>query len=98
MVKAPEKFLEKGLSHGKGIAGKTGKRPTIIHMRKISDEAVARLKKNLQTVWSVYSTPEIKEILLKKRDGKFLNVEGPNVCFDIAFMDKGILMEYELDM
>ncbi|HHT9137588.1 MAG TPA: hypothetical protein ACFYEK_10145 [Candidatus Wunengus sp. YC60] len=98
MVKAPEKFLDKYLSRGKGVAGKTGKKASRAQMRKISDEELARLKQNLQTVWGIYCTPEIKEILSKKWDVKFLTVDGINVCLNIGFMDKGILMEYELDM
>ena len=98
MVKAPEKFLDKYLSRGKGVAGKTGKKSSRVQVRKISDEERARLKQNLQTVWGIYCTPEIKEILSKKWDVKFLTVDGINVCLNIGFMDKGILMEYELDM
>ncbi|MBI2470229.1 MAG: hypothetical protein HYV59_03180 [Planctomycetes bacterium] len=98
MVKAPEKFLDKYLSRGKGIAGKTGKKAARVQMRKISDEELARLKQNLQTVWGIYCTPEIKEILSKKQDVKLLTIDGSNVCLNIGFTDKGILMEYELDM
>src|SRR3989337_1201994 len=98
MVKAPEKFLDKYMSRGKGVAGKTGKKASRVHMRKVSDEELARLKQNLQTVWGIYCTPEIKEILSKKQDVKLLTIDGSNVCFNIGFMDKGILMESEFDM
>ena len=98
MVKAPEKFLDKYLSRGKGVASKTGKKSSRVQVRKIPDEELARLKQNLQTVWGIYCTPEIKEILSKKCDVKFLTMDGINVCLNIGFMDKGILMEYELDM
>lgn len=95
MVKAPEKFLDKYMSRGKGVAGKKTSR---VQMRKVSDEALARLKQNLQTVWGIYCTPEIKEILSKKQDVKLLTIDGINVCLNIGFTNKGILMEYELDM
>ena len=98
MVKAPEKFLDTYLSRGKGVARKTGKKSSRVQMRKISDEELARLKQNLQTVWGIYCTPEIKEILSKKQDVKLLTIDGSNVCVNIGFTDKGILMEYELDM
>ena len=98
MVKAPEKFLDKYLSRGKGVASKTGKKSLRVQMRKISDEELAKLKQNLQTVWGIYCTPEIKEILSKKQDVKLLTIDGINVCLNIDFTNKGILMEYELDM
>ena len=98
MIKAPENFLDKYRSRGKGIAGKTGKKASMVQMRKVSDEELARLKQNLQTVWGIYCTPEIKEILSKKQDVKLLTIDGIKVCLNIGFMDKGILMEYELDM
>ena len=98
MIKAPEEFLDKYMSRGKGVAGKTGKKSSRVQMRKVSDEELARLKQNLQTMWGIYCTPEIKEILSKKQDVKFLTIDGINVCLNIGFMDKCILMEYELDM
>ena len=54
-------------------------------MRKVSDEELARLKQNLQTVWGIYCTPEIKEILSKKQDVKLLTIDGSNVCLNIGF-------------
>ena len=98
MVKAPEEFLDKYMSRGKAVAGKTGKKSSRVQMRKVSDEELSRLKQNLQTMWGIYCTPEIKEILSKKQDVKFLTIDGINVCLNIGFMDKCILMEYELDM
>ena len=95
MVKAPEKFLDKYMSRGKGVAGKKASR---VQMREVSEEELARLKQNLQTVWGIYCTPEIKEILSKKQDVKLLTIDGINVCLNIDFTNKGILMEYELDM
>ena len=74
------------------------KKASMVQMRKVSDEELARLKQNLQTVWGIYCTPEIKEILSKKQDVKLLTIDGIKVCLNIGFMDKGILMEYELDM
>ena len=98
MIKAPEEFLDKYMSRGKGVAGKTGKKSSRVQMRKVSDEELARLKQNLQTMWGIYCTPEIKEILSKKQDVKLLTIDGINVCLNIDFTNKGILMEYELDM
>src|SRR3989339_465897 len=98
MVKAPEEFLDKYMSRGKAVAGKTGKKSSRVQMRKISDEELARLKQNLQIVWGIYCTPEIKEILSKKQEVKLLSIDSVNVCLNIGFMDKGILMEYELNM
>ncbi len=98
MVKAPEEFLDKYLSRGKGVASKTGKKSSRVQMRKISDEELARLKQNLQIVWGIYCTPEIKEILSKKQEVKLLSIDSVNVCLNVGFMDKGILMEYELNM
>ena len=95
MVKAPEKFLDKYMSRGKGVAGKKASR---VQMREVSEEELARLKQNLQTVWGIYCTPEIKEILSKKQDVKLLTIDDSNVCFNIGFTNKGILMEYELNM
>src|SRR3989304_3748408 len=98
MVKAPEKFLDKYMSRGKGVAGKTGKKSSRVQIRKISGEELARLKQNLQTVWGIYGTPEIKEILSRKQEVKVLTIDASNVRLHIGFMDKGILMEYEVDM
>ena len=98
MVKAPEEFLDKYMSRGKAVAGKTGKKSSRVQMRKISDEELARLKQNLQIVWGIYCTPEIKEILSKKQEVKLLSIDSVNVCLNIGFTAKGILMEYELDM
>src|SRR3990172_13416135 len=95
MVKAPEKFLDKYMSRGKGVAGKKASR---VQMREVSEEELARIKQNLQTVWGIYCTPEIKEILSKKQDVKLLTIDDSNVCFNIGFTNKGILMEYEIDM
>lgn len=98
MVKAPEKFLDEYLSHEKDLTGKTSKKSSRIQMRKVSEDELARLKQNLQTLWGIYSTPEIKEILSKKQRIRFLDIEGANARLNLSYVDKGILMEYELDM
>src|SRR3989304_2237757 len=58
------------MSRGKGVAGKKASR---VQMREVSEEELARLKQNLQTVWGIYCTPEIKEILSKKQDRIIIN-------------------------
>ena len=98
MVKAPEKFLDEYLSHEKGLTGKIVKRSLRIQVRKVSDAELARLKQNLQTIWDIYCTPEIKQILSKKHNIRFLNLESPQVSLNLSYVDKGVLMEYELDM
>lgn len=98
MVKAPEKFINEYLSHEKGFVGKTGTRVSKIHMRKVSDEGIARLKQNLQTLWGIYCTPEIKEILSRKHKIQFLDIEGANISLHLSYVDKGVSMEYELNM
>ena len=98
MVKAPEKFLEAYLSHEKGLTGKVGKRPLRIQIRKVTDAELARLKQNLQTIWDIYCTREIKQILSKKHNIRFLDLETPQISLNLSYVDKGILMEYEFDM
>lgn len=98
MVKAPEKFLDEYLSHEKGLENKTGTRPSRVQMRKVSDEELARLNQNLQTLWGIYCTPEIKEILSRKHKIPFLDIESANVSLKLSYVDKGISMEYEVDM
>lgn len=97
MVKAPEKFLDEYLSHEKGL-GKTSIKPSKIQMRTVSDEELARLKQNLQTVWGIYCTPEIKEILSRKHKIHFLVMESANASLNLSYVDNGILMEYELNL
>lgn len=98
MVKAPEKFLDEYLRHQKDFAGKTVTKPSREQMHSVSEEELARLKLNLQTLWDIYNTPEIKEILSRKHKIHFLDVKGVKVNLTISYVDTGILMEYELDM
>jgi len=98
MVRAPEKFLDEYLSHEKDLKGNPSKKSSRIQRRKVSEGEFARLKQNLKTVWGIYSTPEIKEILSKKQRIRFLDIEGASVSLNLSYVDKGILMEYELDM
>ncbi|MDQ1271827.1 MAG: hypothetical protein QG591_457 [Planctomycetota bacterium] len=97
MVKAPEKFLDKYLSHEKGFGDKAGTKPQE-HMRKISDEELARLKQNLQMLWGIYNTPEIKEILARKHKIRFLDIESAKASLNLSYVDKGVFMEYEFNM
>jgi len=94
MVKAPEKFLDKYSNRQKS----PGKKQPKVHMRKISEEEAARLGRNLKMLWDIYRTPEIKEILSKEHRIPFLNIEGIESCLSFSFVDKGILLEYEMDM
>ena len=98
MVKAPEKFLDEYLSREKGLGSKTGTKPSRVKMRKVSDEELAKLKQNLQTLWGIYCTPEIKEVLSRKHKIRFLDIESANASLNLSYVDKGILMEYELNM
>lgn len=98
MVKAPEKFLDEYLSHEKGIGSKVRIRSLRTQKRSFPDEELARLKQNLQTLWGIYCTPEIKEILSRKHKIHFLNIEGTGASLKLSYVDKGISMEYELDM
>lgn len=97
MVKAPEKFVDEYLSHEKGLTGKTGKRSKKVKIRDVSSAELARLKQNLQTLWGIYRTPEIQGILSKKHNIPFLSVEGRNACLNLSYVDKGVLIVYELD-
>lgn len=98
MVKAPEKFLDEYLRHQKGLASnivtKTAREP----MHSVSEEEMARLKLNLQMLWAIYNTPEIKEILSRKHRIHFLDMRGAKVSLTLSYVDHGVLMEYELDM
>lgn len=98
MVKAPEKFLDEYLSHEKGSGNKASTRPSGSQIRKVSGEELARLKQNLQTLWGIYCTPEIKEILSRKHKIHFLDIEGAGANLKLSYVDKGISLEYELDM
>lgn len=100
MVKAPEKFLNEYLSHEKGLERKvrTGTKLPKARLREFSDEERARLKQNLQILWDIYHTPEIKEILSRKHKIDFLDIENALVNVSLSYVDKGISMEYELDM
>ena len=98
MVRAPEKFLDEYLSHEKGLGIRSATRPSRVQMRKISDEELTRLKQNLRTLCDIYNTPEIREILSKKHTVRFLCMEEANASFTLSYVDKGISIEYELDM
>ena len=98
MLKAPEKFLDEYLSHEKETVNKSKPDARLLKTpkRNVSEEERSRLKQNLQTLWGIYGTPEIKEILSKKQKICFLNGESSQVCLSLCYVDKGILMEYEL--
>lgn len=96
MVKAPEKFLDEYLSREKGLG--SGKKSSGTPVRKVSDEEAARLKKNLQTLWDIYSTPEIKEILSREHEIRFFRTENDKTRVSLSYVEKGISMEYEVDM
>lgn len=98
MVKAPEKFLDEYLSHEKGPGGKAGAKSSVMPVRKVSAEELARLKKNLQTLWDIYGTPEIKEILAREQEILFLEVESEKASLNLRYVEKGISMEYEVNM
>ncbi|MBE7444773.1 MAG: hypothetical protein HS132_05825 [Planctomycetia bacterium] len=96
MVKAPENFLDEYLSHEKGSGIRASTKPQE-RIRKISAEELARLKQNLHMIWGIYNTPEIKEVLARKHKIRFLDVESVKASLHISYVDKGILMEYELN-
>ncbi len=102
MLKAPEKFLDEYLSHEKNIASqkKPSVKPSKAQKRAVSEEQRSRLLRNLQTLWGISDAPEIKEILKKKERICFLTIESSQVCLSLCYVDtnKGILMEYELDL
>lgn len=98
MVKAPEKFLDEYLSHEKGSGRKAGAKSSGMPVRKVSDEELARLKKNVQTLWDIYGTPEIKEILSKEQVIHFLAIESEKASLSLRYVEKGISMEYEVNM
>ncbi len=97
MVKAPENFLDEYLRHEKGLGSKTGIKSSRVSVHKVSNEELARLKQNMQTLWGIYGTPEIKEILSMKHKIRFLNIETDKVSIKLSYIDKGISMEYELN-
>ena len=98
MVKAPEKFLEEYLSHQRGVGGKTAPKPIREHYRDFTDAEIAKLKHNVEALWGIYNTPEIKEILSKKGAIRVLTIETATTNMTLSYADGGILMEYELDM
>ena len=112
MVKAPGKTSGRDVKRKKGIiskkavvrevvakvAGKKDQRPSEVQVRKVSDVELARLKKNLQTVWDAYCSPEAKETVSRKKHVSFLAVQSGAVFLNLSLVDKGILMEYELDL
>ncbi|BBO18886.1 conserved hypothetical protein [Candidatus Brocadia pituitae] len=98
MVKAPEKFLDEYLSHEKGSEGKTRAKSSVMPVRKISAEELERLKNNLQTLWDIYGTPEIKEILAKEQTIRFFEIESEKASLSLMYVEKGISMEYEVNM
>ncbi|MEK7804568.1 MAG: hypothetical protein AAB264_02550 [Planctomycetota bacterium] len=102
MLKAPEKFLDEYLSHEKDTVSKKkpSAKPLKTPKRAVSEEQRSRLLRNLQTLWGIFDAPEIKEILAKKERIRFLTIENSQVCLSLCYVDtnKGILMEYELDL
>lgn len=98
MVKAPEKFLNEYMSRQKNPGGKQNKRYLRTPLHKVSEEALARLNQNLKTLWGIYGTPEIKEILSQKHRIHFLDIESIHACLSLSYVAKGVFMEYELDM
>ncbi|MCF6147854.1 MAG: hypothetical protein E3K37_04260 [Candidatus Kuenenia sp.] len=97
MVKAPEKFMEKYLSHEKALSSKKGSKPSHAHA-PISAGKMKRVKKNMQIIWGIYATPEIKEIISKKEKIRFLDVRSARACLSLYYVDKGVLAEYEEDI
>lgn len=112
MVKAPGKTSGKNVKRKKGIiskktvarevvakvASKKDQRPSEVLVRKVSDAELSRLKKNLQTVWDAYCSPDTKETISRKQRVYFLAVQSGAVCLNLGLADKGIVMEYELDL
>lgn len=98
MVKAPEKFMEKYLSHEKGLSGKKGSKPSQTRAPALFAEKMKRLKKNMQIIWGIYTTPEIKEIISKKEKIHFLVLRSVRAYLNLYYVDKGVLAEYEIDM
>ena len=98
MVKVPEKFLDEYLKHEKTATTRSVKRTSKVQMREISNNESLRLKRNLQILWDIYKTPEIRGILSKKHQIHFLDINGANVRIGLSYVDKGILMEYESNM
>ncbi len=102
MFKAPEKFLDEYLSHEKDVAGQNqpSAKPPKTPKRAVSEEQRARLLRNMQTLWGIFDAPEIKEILTKKESIRLLTIENSQVCLSLSYGDtnKGIFMEYELDL
>ncbi|OQZ01446.1 MAG: hypothetical protein B6D35_03110 [Candidatus Brocadia sp. UTAMX2] len=98
MVKAPEKFLDEYLSRKKVLGGKAGAKSSVMPVRKVSAEELARLKINIQTLWGVYGTPEIREILAKEQEIRFLKIESEKASLSLMYREKGIFMEYEVNL
>lgn len=98
MVKAPEKFLDEYLSYEKKLKGKPVAKSSVTPVRKVTTEELARLKKNMQTLWGIYCTPEIKEILARKQEIRFFEIENDKVRVSLKYVDKGISMGYEENM
>ncbi|MDR4507554.1 MAG: hypothetical protein MRJ65_04840 [Candidatus Brocadiaceae bacterium] len=98
MVQAPEKFMEEYLRHEKGGRAKSSKKTRGVNMRKVSDAEIGRLKQNLEIIWEVYHTPEIRKILSGKRRIPFLDIEDTAACLHLSYVENGIAMEYELDL
>lgn len=98
MVKAPEKFLDNYLSHEKGVRIKANAKPPVRQTHSLSEEEHARLSQNLQMLWSIYQTAEIKEILARKHKIRILDGEGVNVNLHLSYEENGILLDYEIDM
>ena len=98
MVKAPEKFMETYLSHEKEVSGKKERKPSREHAAVFPPEKTNRLKRNMQIIWGIYGTPEIKEILAKKERIHFLDLGNARACLNLYYVNRGVLAEYEVDM
>lgn len=97
MVKAPEKFMETYLSREKELSGKKERRPSREHAAVFSPEKTNRLKRNMQIIWGIYGTPEIKEILAKKERIHFLDLKNARACLNLYYVNRGVLAEYEVE-
>lgn len=98
MVKAPEKFLEEYLSRHRQFGGKTAPKPLREYGRNFTDAELVKLKHNVDMLWGIYTTPEIKEILSKKGTIHFLTIETATTSMTLSYAHSGIFMEYELDI
>ncbi|MGQ3685214.1 MAG: hypothetical protein ACUBOA_09470 [Candidatus Loosdrechtia sp.] len=98
MVKAPENFLDNYLRHEKRAGIKTEEKPAGRKTHSFSEEEHTRLNQNLQLLWSIYQTREIKEILPRKHKIRILGCEGAGIYFSLSYEENGIIVDYEIDM